>query len=510
MPVSPDSRHASRFPTFRIRSGPKGFRRRFNLDYMVLNSFTNGTEQPERFMRSVQPLAAVVSAIVILTLTACGGNEYPVHSSVSGTFSVRAEIDSTGNHEGFRVSVLGQRDGDVDTLGTAVTATDGSFAFEVKAPEAGIYPISVERNGSELALGEFVAVDQDTVVVTAIFPLGARRLRIVSRENASWMAYRNAKTQHNQSMAELIGAGRYTSDMMEQIITQTSSILWNIQNTYDGTIGGNLAKAESVIMMEGWNDSLVVARYLEVASDNESVVEVARAARRSVARLQGGAAALNLLSSLMETVREDKKAGIMAEMVVAFADSNRSSEAVETASELRRQYPDSPWAEWAVRATYDLENLQPGMEAPAFDVTDREGEQLTSSTLLDNFIILEFFDPLEPIYQREFAKRNYLAGALPDQLFRYVSVSVETDEAINEALFEEQDHPGYFVWSADGMASQIARDFNVHVIPTRFLIDPDGRVVAKYTGPALDDLESDLITIINSYNQLAEQLSQQQ
>jgi hypothetical protein len=150
------------------------------------------------------------------------------------------------------------------------------------------------------------------------------------------------------------------------------------------------------------------------------------------------------------------------------------------------------------------------MEAPAFDVTDREGEQLTSSTLLDNFIILEFFDPLEPIYQREFAKRNYLAGALPDQLFRYVSVSVETDEAINEALFEEQDHPGYFVWSADGMASQIARDFNVHVIPTRFLIDPDGRVVAKYTGPALDDLESDLITIINSYNQLAEQLSQQQ
>lgn len=468
----------------------------------------SGTELSDRYMRSVQPFSAVFLAVLVLTMTACGGSDYPVQSSVSGTFSVRAEIDSTGNHQGFRVSVLGQRDGDVDTLGTAITAEDGSFAFEVHAPEPGIYPISVERNGTELAMGEFVAVDQDTVTVTAVFPLGARRLRIVSTENAAWMAYRNAKTQHNQSMAELIGAGSYTPAMMEQVITQTSSILWNIQSTYDGTIGGNLAKAESIIMLEGWNDSLVVARYSEITADNESVVEVARAARRAVARQEGGAAALEMLASLSEAVPEDKKAGIMAEMAIAYADSNRSTEAVEMASEIRRSYPDSPWAEWAVRATYDLENLQPGMEAPAFDVIDREGEQLTSSNLMDTFIILEFFDPLEPIYQREFAKRNYLADALPDRLFRYVSVSVESDEAINEALFEEQDLPGYFVWSGDGMASQIVRDFNVHVIPTRFLIDPDGRIVAKYTGPALDDLETDLITIIDSYNQLAEQLSQ--
>ena len=461
-------------------------------------------------MRSIHSIATFLFVASVVSLTACGGGDYPVESTVSGSFSVRAEIDSTGSYAGFRVSVLGQRDGDVDTLGTALNAEDGSFAFEVRAPEAGIYPISVERNGTELALGEFVAVDQDTVTVSAVFPLGARRLRIVSTENAAWMAYRNAKTQHNQSMAEVIGPGQYTPEMVERIITQTSAILWNIQNTYDGTIGGNLAKAESIIMLEGWNDSLVVARYPSVSSENESVVEVARAARRSLARLEGGSAALDLLTSLMDSVPDDKRAGIMAEMIVAYADSNMSAEAVEVASNLRRDYPDSPWAEWAVRATYDLENLQPGMEVPAFDLIDREGNQLTSSGLMDYFIVLEFYDPLEPIYQREFAKRNYLADALPAQLFRYVSVSVEADEAINEALFEEQDHPGFFVWSADGLAAHVVRDFNVHVIPTRFLIDPDGRLVAKYTGPALDDLESDLISIINSYNQLAEQLSQQQ
>lgn len=456
------------------------------------------------------PFLPVFLIASVACVSACSSGDYPVHSTVSGEFSVRAEIDSTGNHAGFRVAILGQKDGDVDTLGTAVTGADGSFAFDVFAPEPGIYPISVERYGSELALGEFVAVDGDTVRISAVFPLGARRLRIVSAENAAWTAYRNAKTQHNHSMAELIGAGGYTADMMERVITQTSSILWNIQTTFPSTIGGDLAKAESVIMMEGWNDSLVVARYLEIDPSNESVVEVAKAARRAVARTRGGQAALGLLASYLESVPETKKAGIMAEIVIAHADSNQASEAVEVASELRRLYPESPWADWAVRATYDLENLQPGMEAPAFSLVDREGNELTSSNLAGNFIILEFFDPLEPIYQREMAARNNIADKLSERLFRYVSVSVEPDEDVNEALFDEVEQPGYFVWSDQGMNQQVVKDFNVHVIPTRFLMDPDGRIVAKYTGPAIDDLESDLVGIINSFNQLADQMSRRQ
>lgn len=455
----------------------------------------------------------VFSSFVVmgmLFMTACNGSsDYPVRSHVEGAFSVRSDIDSTGNYEGFRVSILGQKDGDVDTLGTAVTRSDGTFAFDVLAPEPGIYPISVERGGGELALGEFVAVDRDSVRITATFPLGARRLRIVSTENAAWTAYRNAKVQHNYAMAELIGAGDYTAETMERVITQTSSVLWNIQSTFPATIGGNLAKAESVIMMEGWNDSLVVARLGDIDPSNESIVEVARAARRSVARLEGGAAALALLTQLMEAAPESKRAGIMAEMVVAHADSNASRDAVEVATELRRLYPASPWAQWAVRATYDLENLQPGMEAPAFDLLGRDGESLTSSSLLGRFTILEFFDPLEPIYQREMASRDYLAGQLPEPLFHYVSVSVEPDDAINDALFEDGDKPGYFVFSEEGLQQQVVKDFNVHIMPTRFLIDPDGRIVARYTGPALDDLESDLVTIINSVNELADRLPRQ-
>jgi peroxiredoxin len=451
------------------------------------------------------PLLATAS---VLFLTACGsGGEYPVRSHVSGSFSVRAEVDSTGDHAGFRVTVLGQRDGDVDTLGTAVTGRDGAFAFEVRAPEAGIYPISVERNGAELALGEFVAVDGDSVTVTGIFPLGSRRLRIVSTENAAWMAYRNAKTQHNHAMAELVGSRDYTAADLRQVISQTSTVLWNIQGTYAGTIGGNLAKAESVIMLEGWNDSLVVARYPEISPANASIVEVARAARRSLARLQGGEAALDLLRTVHDAAPAERKPGLMAELVIAFADSNRATEAVETATELRRLYPDSPWATWAARATYDLENLQPGMDAPAFAFVDQEGQELNSSNQLGRFVILEFFDPLEPLFQREIAARDNIAGKIDPRLFGYISISVQTDQAINEAFLDGNDHPGHFVMDTAGLDQQVVRDFNVNIIPTRFLIDPDGRIVAKYTGPAIGDLESDLVAIISSFNDIAERMS---
>jgi cytochrome oxidase Cu insertion factor (SCO1/SenC/PrrC family) len=214
------------------------------------------------------------------------------------------------------------------------------------------------------------------------------------------------------------------------------------------------------------------------------------------------------LTQLVDEVPEGMRAGILAEAVVAYADSNAATEAVEAATELRRNYPDSPWAQWAIRATYDLENLQPGMEAPAFALVDREGQSLTSSSLSGRFVILEFFDPLEPIFQREMAVRDYLAGTIPEALFQYVSVSVEADEAVNQALLEEGARPGRFVFSDEGIEQQIVQDFNVHIMPTRFLIDPDGRIVARYTGPALDDLESDLITIINSVNELADRLPQ--
>ena len=453
--------------------------------------------------------SVAVPLMVFLFVTGCSGNaDYPIHSRVEGELSVRVDIDSTADYTGFRISVVTQKDGDVDTLGTAITAADGQFLMDVFAPEEGVYPIVVERNGAALTMGEFVAVHDDSVSISGTFPLGPRSLRIVSPENAAWTAYKNAKAQHNRSMVEVIESEGYTPEDLGRVAGQTSTILWSIKNTYEGTIGADIAMAESVVMMEGWNDPLVLERLAEVDYDNESIVEVARAARRSKTRMDGQDAAFEMLKEFEMNVSEDKVPGIKAEMVIAYSDGGLVDEAVAIATDLRREYPDSPWAEWASRATYDLENLQPGMNAPGYSVASRTGEAISSSTLDGKFVVLEFFDPAEQIWQRDLEIRDGIARALSDVMFQTVAVSVEPDIDINEALFDGADHPGHFVFSEEGLEQQIVKDFNVNVLPTRFLIDPDGILVAKYTGPALMNLERDLASIVESLNRLAEQMNE--
>lgn len=447
--------------------------------------------------------------VAAILFAGCGSDtQYPVRSEVEGTLRIRAAIDSAGDFSGFRISVLTQKDGDVDTLGTAVTGRDGRFSMTVRAPEKGIYPIFVEREGTTLSIGEFVAVEGDSVRISATFPLGTRPLPILSKENAAWAAYRNTKAQHNRSMLDLLESNSFQTQGLRQITAQTSTILWSIRSSYAGTMGADIAMAESIIMMEGWNDSTVVARLEEVSLDNESIVEVVQAARRSVARLSGGEASIDLIRDYLERVPENKQAAIMAELVIAFADSGMTVQAVEASTDLRRLYPESEWFNWAARATYDLENLQPGMDAPVYSLTSREGVELSSSSMSGKFVVLEFFNPLEQIWRRELQVRDGIAGALSQSAFETISVSVEPDSVINEALFDGDDHPGHFVWSDRGLDHQIVKDYNVNVLPTRFLINPDGIIVARYIGPALANLERDLVTIITDLNDIAAILSQ--
>ncbi len=449
--------------------------------------------------------ALITFAFALSILVGCGGGSPTgVTSHVEGTLRVRGDVETTGDYRDFILTVVNQRDGDVDTLATAITDSLGAFSMTVRAPDAGIYPLIVERAGQQLALEELVVVDGDSVSISGTFPLGNRRLIIRSPENAAWAAYRNTRGQHNQQMNSLVQGGAYTANQLRQLMEQSSTILWSVADTYPGTMGAKTARAESVIMLEGWNDSLVVARYPDVPVDAPILVDMIRAARRSVARIAGQDSAVAVIRSYVAKVDDgERQAALRSELVIALADSGQTDLAVQEAAELRRLHPDTQWAEWASRASYDLENLQPGMPAPAFDLVSRTSEPVRLDDLVGTFVILEFYDPMDDGFRRNLAARNALFDALPDALFSKVSVSVEPDSVLNDGMFDEGDHPGVFIYAAEGLASDVAVAYNVNVVPTRFLIDPDGNIMAKYVGAALSGLEQDLVSVINGLNELA-------
>jgi len=437
---------------------------------------------------------AVVAGLV---LTSCSTPDDDRFLTVAeGTLSIADQPDSTRDFSGFEILLANQLDNDIDTLAIATTDKDGHFRLNISAEQDGVYPLIVRRAGVRLSTDQFVVAEGDTAVISGTYPLNGRRLRIISRENSAWIAFLNAKAQQNESMLRMLAAGDTAKQSIPQIAEQTAAILWSLRSLYSGTFGADLASVESIQMLEGWNDLLASDRIQEIRLDNPHIVEAVSAARRSEARVAGLDASVSLIRYFLQELDDPRsRAALTAEIVLAYSDSLRSEEALETALSLRREFPDSEWAPWASRAAYELENLLPGMPAPPFSVITRDGTGFALDDASGRYLILEFYAPLNNTFQKELLERDAVFGIMNPLMFQTLSVSMEPDDDINEALFEEGDHSGLFAFGGS-MEGGIGSIYNIHALPTRYLIDPDGIIIAKYSGFGLRPMEQDLVAIV--------------
>lgn len=435
----------------------------------------------------MRSLVLACSALALL-LAACRNPsdsvpDAAVVSYLSGRLTVNPEVDSVRDYRGFEVLALGESAGSVDTLGRATTDSTGAFAMALDAPRRGVYSLLISRRGSVLNLAELVVAPGDSAVIEAQMPLAPGRiLRVRSYENSAWAAYKNARAQYNESLMRLLRAGTYDEERVRTAVMQTSAILWSVRENFGGTLGAEMASADAVTMLDGWDDALLLARAGEVETTNPGLVDVVRAARRAEARVRGQEAALALVRDFEGRVSDPEiRAAIHSELTVAHMDSLERSAAVEAALSLRETYPSSPWAEWAQHAVYEIEQLQPGMKAPSFVLTSRSGGAVTLDRLKGKLVLLEFFRPDDELFLRQLEARARLYDAAAGRL-AFVAVSVEPDTLLTDALYEGRYIPGTSVIAPLGLESKVAEAYNVHVLPTRVLIDAEGRIVRKFVG----------------------------
>ena len=419
-----------------------------------------------------------------------------VQAHLSGRITVSAEVDSIPDYRGFEVLVVRQeRDGAVDTLGYDVTNQRGGFATDVIAPRQGIYPLIVRRRGSTVAATDYVVAEADSAEVTMQLPL-RRPITIRSTENSAWTAYQNTMALHRQALIDNLRdttqAG--TGGAMEARIQQTAQVLWSMRTTYPNTLGAAQSAAESIALLEGWNDSLVVARAQQLDPSNPRYVEVARTARRAEARQSGQSAALGVLRQFKErAASSNQRAGLQAEIVRAHIDSLEQDEALAAARTLSQEYPDTPWSAWAERAEYEVANLLPGMTAPVFQATTWEGEPLSLEDQRGQPVVLEFYQPSNELYRGQLPRRNALFEAARAADLRVIAVSLQPDTLLNEAFFEGREVPGTHVVATEELARELIQTYNIGSLPTRLFIDADGRIVDKYVGSAFARLQDDVL-----------------
>lgn len=453
-----------------------------------------------RFTLPSASRSALFLCVALTTGVLAGGCSKPkdktVRAHVSGTLALSPEIDPEDDGSGFEILILSQLSGDLDTLASAVTAPGGTFAVDVVAPERGVFPLSISRGSDPLALEELVLADGDSVSIRGTFPLENRTLRIVSYENGAWAALRNTKAAFQQTVYGLVQNQTYTPETMGQAVAQTSNVLWSLRDTYPNTMGAIMAEAESIGLLESWNDSLALARFGELKPDHAVIVDLVRAARRSTARLSGQAAAIDLVNRYAGLVEKENRAGVRSELVMAHMDSSALDLAVEVARSLTSEEGD--WGTWAQKAVYELENLMPGMPAPEIGLVDLTGRGVNLAALRGNVVMLEFFAP-DGEFFATYEERAAIV-ALGDRFpLVSVSVSLEPDSLYTLGMLQEAPMAGTFVIDPAGAESVTAKAYNVNVLPTRVLIDPEGRIVGKYVGGAFDALSRDLAGLFQTY-----------
>lgn len=74
----------------------------------------------------------------------------------------------------------------------------------------------------------------------------------------------------------------------------------------------------------------------------------------------------------------------------------------------------------------------------------------------------------------------------------WISVALEPDPDLYDAFFEGRDVPGIQVRDSRETTQDLITRYNVQIVPTRYLIGKDGRIIDKYAGNTLLRLSADI------------------
>lgn len=424
-----------------------------------------------------------------------------IQSHLEGQIKVQSAIDDSEDYSGFRLLVAQAQGRDIDTLGSAVTDRSGHFEMMVTAPERGVYPLMLwGRQGRErLATTDYVVASGDSATLNVELPLDGRRFHVRSDENAALSAYRNTLAQHRKLLLKRLQTDVPDSNAVSRGIRQTSSLLWGLQDTFPNTYASDLAASESLALLAGWNDSLVVARARTIEPSNPQYVEVVQIARRAAARMGGQKAALGLLDSFASKApTRTKQAGVQAARVEAFIDSLQSDAALSAAQTLKNEYPNTQWADWADRALYEVNNLLPGKVAPDLEARTVAGDSLVLDDFRGRPVVLEYYRVGDDLFNRQLSTRNALYRSTRADSVAFVSISVEPDTMLYRAFAENRSFPGHQVIAPGGLDDPLVDAYNVADVPMRVLIDADGRIVGRYQGAAFLAFQEDLTRLLEN------------
>ena len=121
-----------------------------------------------------------------------------------------------------------------------------------------------------------------------------------------------------------------------------------------------------------------------------------------------------------------------------------------------------------------------GSQAPSFDITDNNNQKITNETFKGKYLLIDFWASWCPGCREENPNLVDAYKKFAGKGLEMMSVSVD----VNKQRWEDAIEKDHLSWiqvcdfkSVD--SNKIARDFGITLIPANFLIDKEGKIVAK-------------------------------
>lgn len=430
--------------------------------------------------------------VIAIPLSFCS-DPHPYQAHIDARLTVSDSLDDSGDYSEIELIIIQENpDYSIDTLFAQTTDQEGKLSGTIYFPNFGPYPMIINRFGNRIAVNSVILSDQDSVKIQAELPRVGETISTQSREETAMQALTRVEKGF-QRLQQFVQRGALPQDTLPTLIRQWSDLYWSVYETYPKSYAGFLAATQSTNMMMTVDDSLT-QRQLQTIDDEVQLVRIAASLGIQHYGRQGDLdKGISYADSLLQTTEDLLDRSNITQMIISVLyDSLRIEQARTRLNRARSEFGDfSAMREWAKEREPDLNRLAPGEKVPNA-ILSFDGQQTDLHSLLGQPMVIEFAGMANRGYQNQYSQMRNLYYVYEPFGLKVITIPLDTVQVRIDAFYEERGSAWPVTDAGVFQADSLQEKFNITRIPTRLLIDAEGRIVQKLIGDKMNIL-SDLI-----------------
>ena len=455
----------------------------------------------ERDLKSIENRMAafLIAVMVLLLFQACSNQPLQPSTHIQGTITVDSTLDDTKDYSGIELAIVA-RDTTIqaaDTLFFATTSREGYFEGEITFPEQARYPLLINRNENRVATSSIILAPDDSVTISGELPNFSSTKDIESHEHEAFETYQRVLKNFNR-LRQYVASEGLSGDTLRQELIKWSDLFWDVRERYDGTLGSKMAALQSAQLLEEWNDSLMVKRLSRIESDPSVIEGVSRLGKGARARMRGLDASISYLDSIQQFAeKRENRLSIDLQQLEMLIDSSKVDAARRELQQMADNYvTGTNPPDWFTYYKYELDNLAPGAKFPKFSFRSLDGDSLRFGVDMKGPYLLEITSVANRTYMDQYDKMFAIHTVYNSGGLNLVTVPLDTSRITVQAFYEERQRNWPVVRPNSFDAKSLIDTLNIRSVPTRFLVDSQGRLVRKYVGREIDEVVTELQTVL--------------